>query len=73
MENQKNTRITNLSTLAVSLLLMAAFITITSCSDNGTSTNPDREMTFEEVIQSGREFEQIPKPELLTHWLLANP
>ena len=61
MENQKNTRITNLSTLAVSLLLMAAFITITSCSDNGTSTNPDREMTFEEVIQSGREFEQIPQ------------
>jgi len=61
MENQKNTKITNLSTLAVSLLLMATFIAITSCSDNGTSTNPDREMTFEEVIQSGREFEQIPQ------------
>jgi len=61
MNNQKNIKINYMSTLAVSLLLMASFITITSCSENGTSTNPDREMTFEEVIQNGREFEQIPQ------------
>jgi len=61
MKNQKNYKINYPSTLVVSLLLMASLITITSCSENGTSTSPDRELTFEEVIQSGREFEQIPQ------------
>lgn len=60
MENQKKINFNYLSTFTVSLLLLASFITITSCSENGTSTNPDREMTFEEVIKSGGEFEQIP-------------
>ncbi|PKD44677.1 thiol-activated cytolysin family protein [Rhodohalobacter barkolensis] len=60
MENQKKIHFNYLSTFTVSLLLLASFITITSCSENGTSTNPDREMTFEEVIKSGGEFEQIP-------------
>jgi thiol-activated cytolysin len=60
MENQKNTKINYLSTLAVSFLLVASLLALTSCSENGTSSNPDRELTFEEVIQSGGEFEQIP-------------
>jgi thiol-activated cytolysin len=60
MENQKKIKFNYLSTFTVSLLLLASFITITSCSENGTSTDPDQEMTFEDVIKSGNEFEQIP-------------
>jgi thiol-activated cytolysin len=60
MEKQKKINFNYLSTITVSLLLMASFFTITSCSENGTSTSPDQEMTFEDVIKSGNEFEQIP-------------
>jgi thiol-activated cytolysin len=61
MENQRNININYLSTLTVSLLLIASFLTISSCSENGTSVDPDLEMTFEDVIKSGGEFEQIPE------------
>jgi thiol-activated cytolysin len=60
MEKQKKINFNYLSTITVSLLLMASFFAITSCSENGTSTSPDQEMTFEDVIKSGNEFEQIP-------------
>ncbi len=60
MENQKKININYLSTLTVSLLLMASFFAITSCSENGTSTNPDEPQTFEEVIAQGGETGEFP-------------
>ncbi len=61
MENQKKITFNYLSTFALSLLLAVSLFTISSCSENGTSTNPDMELTFEDVIKSGGEFEQIPQ------------
>jgi len=43
------------------LSVIFSLILFSSCSDNGTSGNTDKEMTFEEVIKNGAEFEQIPE------------
>lgn len=41
--------------------VIVALLIFASCSDNGISTGPDAELTFESVIKAGGTFEPVPE------------